>query len=269
MKKIPWKYQEHSQVSRRSKRPSGADGDRPSISLVVPAYNEADYLEATLTSAKAAATEYGGAVEIIVVDNNSTDNTGEIARDLGATMVFEPINQIARARNAGAAIASGDYLVFLDADTRIEGDVLCKVANNLASGEVIGGGALVESDSKGPGRFLMKYLVNYVLMAANLSVGPFLYSKRDVFLKLGGFDEEFYAAEEFVLAKRMQAEGRKLDKRWKIITYDKGHRIVTSSRRFGKLGGLEMAFRNAHLLWKSDKKLRRKDQCSFWYGARG
>ena len=71
------------------------------------------------------------------------------------------------------------------------------------------------------------------------------------------------------MAKRMKAEGLKVGKKWKIIKHDKGHRIVTSSRQLGKLGGLEMAFRNAHLLWKGGQKLRQKDQCSFWYGARG
>lgn len=254
---------------RFNKRPSSVDVDRPSISVIIPAYNEADYIEDTLTSAKAAASQYAGPVEIIVVDNNSTDKTGEIAYALGATVVFEPKNQIARARNAGAAVASGDYLVFLDADTCIEGDILSKVGGDLATGKIIGGGAWVEPDSRGPGRFLLKYLINFLLMLENVSVGPFLYCEREVFLKIGGFDEEFYAAEEFVLAKRMKAEGRKLNKKWKIIKHDKGHRIVTSSRRLGKFGGLEMVFRNAHLLWKSEKKLRQKDQCSFWYGARG
>jgi len=253
----------------RSHRPSNMDNAKPSISVVIPAYNEADYLGPTLTAAKAAAACYRGPVEIIVVDNNSTDGTGEIARAVGATVVFEPKNQIARARNAGAAVASGDYLVFLDADTRVEGDILAQVAGNLATGEVIGGGAWIEPDSSGPGRVVFKYLINFILHLENVTVGPFLYCEREAFLKVGGFDEEFYAAEEFVLAKRMKAEGLKVGKKWKIIKHGNGHRIVTSSRRLGRLGGMEMAFRNAHLLWKGGEKLRQKDQCSFWYGARG
>ena len=259
---------EDSQVNGSSNSPSGIDHAKPSISVVIPAYNEENYLGPTLASAKAAAVTYAGPVEIIVVDNNSTDGTGELARSLGATVVFEAENQIARARNAGAAVASGDCLVFLDADTRIEGDVFDKVAANLATGKIVGGGAWVEPDSRGMGRLFFKYLVNFMLSLANVTVGPFLYCERETFRKAGGFDEEFYAAEEFVLARRMKAEGRKTNRAWKIITHDKGHRIVTSSRRFGRLGGLGMAFSNVHLLWRSGKKLRQKKSCSFWYGVR-
>jgi glycosyltransferase involved in cell wall biosynthesis len=101
---------------------------RPSISIVIPAYNESDYLGDTLAAVGEAAASYAGPVEIIVVDNNSTDDTAKIAAAGGAVVVFEGKNQIARARNAGAAVASGDCLVFVDADTRLEGDILRKVA---------------------------------------------------------------------------------------------------------------------------------------------
>lgn len=247
---------------------SNIDKDQALISLIIPAYNEAAYIEGTILSAKAAAVEYGGPVELIVVDNNCSDDTAEIARSLGASVVFEPVNQIARARNAGAAAASGDYLVFVDADTRLQGDILAKVARNLATGRVVGGGAWVEPDSSGLSRFLFKYPVNYVLSLKNVSVGPFLYCEREAFVKVGGFDQELYAAEEFMLAERMKAEGRRSNRKWKIIRHDGGHRIVTSSRRFGRFGGLEMALSNIHLLWKGKQKLRQKDQCSFWYQAR-
>ncbi len=84
---------------------------KPSISVVIPAYNEAAFITATYKSVFIAATaHYVGHVEIIVVDNNSTDNTAEIASSLGAIVVFEEKNQIARAKKA-----TGDYLVFVDA----------------------------------------------------------------------------------------------------------------------------------------------------------
>ena len=242
--------------------------ERPSISVVIPAYNESDYLSDTLASVRKVADSYTGPVEIIVVDNNSTDDTPQIAEAAGAAVVFEAKNQIARARNAGAAVATGDCLVFLDADTRLEGDILSKVADNLAAG-AIGGGAWVEPDLEGPSRFLLKYLINFVLLLRNVTVGPFLYCDREAFLRTGGFDEEFYAAEEFVLAKRMQTEGRRLNRPWKIIRHGKTHRVVTSSRRLGRWGGLGMALKNVHLLWQSGRKLREKDHCSHWYGARG
>ena len=210
--------------------------ERPSISVVIPAYNESDYLSGTLASVRKVADSYSGPVEIIVVDNNSTDETPQIAEAAGAVVVFEPKNQIARARNTGAAVATGDCLVFLDADTRLEGDILTKVADNLVAG-AIGGGAWVEPDLEGPSRFLLKYLINFLLMLRNVTVGPFLYCDREAFLHVRGFNEEYYAAEEFVFARRMQAEAHGLNKQWKIIRHDKGHRVVTSGRRLGRLGG--------------------------------
>jgi len=255
-------------VIRSTEKPTNNDKGPALISVVIPAYNEAAYIKSTILAAQTAAVEYGGPVEFIVVDNNSSDNTADIARSLGVTVVFEPVNQIARARNAGAAAASGELLVFVDADTCLEGDILTKVATNLASGKCIGGGAWVDSDSGGYSRFLFNYLVNIALSLKNVSVGPFLYCEREAFLKSGGFDLELYAAEEFELAEQMKAEGRKVNKKWKIIKRGRRHRIITSSRRFGRFGGLEMVFSNIHLLWKGSQKLRKKDQCSFWYEAR-
>ncbi|HEY8251721.1 MAG TPA: glycosyltransferase, partial [Burkholderiales bacterium] len=90
------------------------------VSVVVPAFNEERLLAGSLTAIRAAARAFddaGWACELIVCDNNSTDRTAEIAREAGARVVFEPVNQIARARNAGAARASGEWLVFVDADS--------------------------------------------------------------------------------------------------------------------------------------------------------
>ncbi|MCU7798666.1 MAG: glycosyltransferase [gamma proteobacterium symbiont of Lucinoma myriamae] len=241
---------------------------KPSISVIIPAYNEADYIEKTLKSVLLCASGYAGHVEIIVVDNNSTDNIGKIASSMEVKVVFEPINQIARARNAGAEQAMGDYLVFVDADTLLEGDILDKVSDNLSSGEVIGGGAWVEPDSKGPAFFIFKYVVNYILALKNVTVGPFLYCEHNAFLHIGGFDEDLYAGEEFALAKRLKAGGKKINKLWKIIKYHEAHRIITSSRRCGAFGVIGMAFKNIHLLWNMKRKLRQKSECDLWYKDR-
>ena len=90
------------------------------ISIVVPAFNEERLLGESLAQMKSAAGVFvrqGWEVELIVCDNNSTDRTAEIARAAGALVVFEPVNQIARARNRGAAAATGDWLIFVDADS--------------------------------------------------------------------------------------------------------------------------------------------------------
>ena len=87
------------------------------LSIVVPAFNEERLLPGTLDSINAAAQAFdaAGGWELIVCDNNSTDRTAEIARAAGARVVFEPHNQISRARNTGAAAATGEWLLFVDA----------------------------------------------------------------------------------------------------------------------------------------------------------
>lgn len=80
------------------------------ISVVVPAFNEEKLLAGSLQSIKAAAISFQKAGidhELIVCDNNSSDRTAEIARKEGAAVIFEPHNQIAKARNTGASIATG------------------------------------------------------------------------------------------------------------------------------------------------------------------
>ena len=79
------------------------------ISVIIPAFNEERLIGETLRLVKAAMTAFSWrrwATEVIVCDNNSTDRTAELARAGGAAVVFEPVNQIARARNCGAAAAT-------------------------------------------------------------------------------------------------------------------------------------------------------------------
>ena len=80
----------------------------------------------------------GGSGELIVCDNNSTDRTAEIARAAGATVVFEPVNQISRARNRGAAAATGDWLLFVDADSIPSSSLIEEILREIASGTCLG-----------------------------------------------------------------------------------------------------------------------------------
>ena len=78
------------------------------ISVVIPAYNEGEFLRQTLERIQQAIDanrNEGIAWEMVVCDNNSGDDTAVIAQNSGATVVFEPVNQISRARNSGAAAA--------------------------------------------------------------------------------------------------------------------------------------------------------------------
>ena len=89
----------------------------PSISVLIPAFNEEALIAKTIESVQKSFAEVGHErFEIIVCDNNSTDRTADVARAKGARVVFEPHNQIARARNTAARHAIHEWLIFLDAD---------------------------------------------------------------------------------------------------------------------------------------------------------
>ena len=120
------------------------------VSVIVPAYDEEAGLGASLRSirtAMAAFDRLGWSSELIVCDNNSSDRTAEIARAAGASVVFEPLNQISRARNAGAEHATGDWLVFIDADSHPTEHLFADVANAVLGGRCIAGGSTIEFGS--------------------------------------------------------------------------------------------------------------------------
>src|SRR5947208_15001932 len=116
------------------------------ISVIVPAFNEEKFIARSLRKIKAATAAFaatGWESEIIVCDNNSTDRTAEKARASGAIVVFEPVNQISRARNKGASAAKGDWLVFVDADSYPSRELFADLAVVIQSGRCLGGGAVV------------------------------------------------------------------------------------------------------------------------------
>jgi glycosyltransferase involved in cell wall biosynthesis len=148
------------------------------ISIVVPAFNEQKLIGATLQSIQDAAKSFvsrGWETEIIVCDNNSTDCTSEIARAAGATVVFEPVNQIARARNKGASIATGEWLIFVDADSHPTAELFADVAEQFASGNCLGGGCVIRMDERHFFADRLTSVWNWVSRLRKWSAGSFIF----------------------------------------------------------------------------------------------
>src|ERR1043166_4105147 len=124
--------------------------DVPTISVVIPAYNEERFLPRTIASLRRAIDCYQrerkGSVEMIVVDNNSADRTAEVGRGLGAQVVHEPVNNIAKARNAGGRAARGRFLAFCDADNEINDRLLCEIHDHLSRSDIAGGGTKIKPE---------------------------------------------------------------------------------------------------------------------------
>lgn len=200
-------------------------------SVIIPAYNEESLLPATLAALKNAMEDIEYPGEIIVVDNNSTDNTAQIAFGFNVRVIFEPVNQISRARNTGAKAACGQYLVFLDADTIISPKLLDRALKNLSSGKCCGGGVKVEFDLDNslPVARLALALWNWTSINFKLAAGCFIYCLKDTFCAVNGFSEKVYASEEIWFSLSSKAWGRKRCLDFCIISESP---ILTSARKF-------------------------------------
>jgi glycosyltransferase involved in cell wall biosynthesis len=169
------------------------------LSVIVPAFNEERLLPATLASIRTAVRAFhdaGWSTELIVCDNNSTDRTAKVAAAAGARVVFEPVNQIARARNAGAAAASGDWLLFVDADSHPSPGLLSDVADAIRGGDCIAGGATVTIDSTKRLARAAVVMWNFISRTMRWLAGSFIFCETATFRRVGGFSERLYAAEE-------------------------------------------------------------------------
>ncbi len=208
-------------------------------SIVIPAWNESQHIRKTIDALRNAQSQmqvatrgqeqhnYSG--NIIVVDNNSTDATAEIAKEMGATVVFEPVNQIARARNTGAAASNADFMIFLDADTSINPTLLQLTIEKLVSGEVIGGGSTVTFDReiKGFAKLLVTFW-NWWSVKIGAAAGCYIFCTKEAFSAVGGFDEKQYAAEELVLSKHLREYAKTNKKKFIIIEEAP---VVSSARK--------------------------------------
>lgn len=230
-------------------------------SIIVPAYNEEAMLENTINHLKVAMQTIDLNGEIVVTDNNSTDRTAEIAKNAGANVVFEPINQISRARNTGTKIAKGRYYIFVDADTIVPPELLQTAINNLESGECCGGGVTVTShDVPLFVRVVLSYW-NLISRIFRLAAGCFVYCRQDDFEECGGFSDKVYATEEVWFSIALKRKARKHKRKFIIINQPK---VITSGR---KLVWFSHFYQSILLLiiFIFPFVTRFKWMCSYWY----
>jgi len=234
------------------------------VSVVVPAFNEERLLAGSLAAIRDAMRVFEES-ELIVCDNNSTDRTAEIARAAGAAVVFEPVNQIARARNAGAARASGDWLVFVDADSYPSKDLFAELVATIRAGNVLAGGATLRCETRDPlVRFWLVFW-NALSRAARWAAGSFIFCEAAAFRGAGGFSEELYAGEEIDLFRRLKRMARERRRRIAILHR---HPLLTSDRKARLYAVREHLMFLLKFLLLGRRALRSRDACHVWYDGR-
>jgi glycosyltransferase involved in cell wall biosynthesis len=238
------------------------------ISIVIPAFNEERLIGETLQHVKAAMVAFSRRqweTELIVCDNNSSDKTAELARAAGAVVVFEPQNQIARARNRGAKAATGDWLVFVDADTHPSVELFDDVASAIESGHCLAGGCTLKLEGNYRSGNFVTALWNRVSRATKWAAGSFIFCEAAAFRKLGGFSEQLFASEEIELSKRLKKLARS-EKRKVVILHQ--HPIVTSARKMHLYTAREHMLFLAKTILAGGKTLNSREACHTWYDGR-
>ena len=238
------------------------------ISIVIPAFNEEKLLSATLSAvrvARGSLTKRGWDSEVIVCDNNSTDRTAEIARGGGAVVVFEPVNQIGRARNCGAAAATGDWILFVDADSEPSPELFADMAEAIASGLVMVGGSTLRTEKTDWWYALFAVLwCSWSRLAKHLA-GSFIFVEAAAFREIGGFSNQFFAAEELDLTLRLKRLARQRGKRVVILHR---HPLLTSARKAKLYSFRETMVFLMRTVLRPKKMLSTRDECAIWYDGR-
>lgn len=240
------------------------------VSVIIPAFNEETELPICLdTVHEVFATIVGEdkdfAWELIVCDNNSTDRTAELAKAAGAHVVFEPINQIAKARNAGASVATGDWFLFIDADSRLHVDSIRDMLRQIQGGRCGGGGCFVRMDDAPRWGKLGIGFWNTLSRCMNWAAGSFVFCRADGFREVDGFDEKYFAAEELYFSNALKKWCRNQGLTF-VILRKQPH--ASSSRKFRMYTNREIMRLFTNVIFSYGKTVQNRSALDFFYDGR-
>ena len=198
----------------------------PTLSIVIPTFNEAEQITATIANAREACP----AAEIIVVDGGSPDETVGLAEGLG---VLVSVARCGRASqmNVGAALTSGETLLFLHADTRLPLTAAAQIAQALAEPAIVGGGFALSFPARG---WLYPVMATSTSWRSDLrrifSGDQAIFVRRQIFAQLGGFPN-IPLMEDLVLSAALQQRGP-------VAVLRPG--VLVSARRHQRYGALRV-----------------------------
>lgn len=203
----------------------------PLISVIIPALNEEKYIKYALNGLKAQTFKD---FEVIVSDAGSKDRTREIAKKLGARVVIEKKPGISAGRNAGAKVAKGKILVFIDADTMPSKDLLKIYSRSFQNDTAAATGPIFALEKTDTLTKLGYYFVSVIFVKLSIEFGkPSVIGSNfavdsKIFAKVKGFDEKLMTYEDYDLSTRVGKYG-------KILFLDSA-KVYASVRRVAAWG---------------------------------
>jgi len=208
---------------------------RPPLSVLIPAYNTAEYLPAAVESVLAQGYE---PLEVIVVDDGSTDGTADVARSLPVRLVERPHEGIAPARNAALDAASGELIAFLDSDdVWLAGGLDVRVGHLLEHRDVDFVLGRMQPFLE-PGTARPKWLEDAWLSDPLQGLLTTLVGWRRTFDAVGRFDGSYPIGEDtewFARASHSDVNGVRLDD---VVALYRLHGANVTHRRHGDVEGL-------------------------------
>ncbi|MCG8049811.1 MAG: glycosyltransferase [Candidatus Thiodiazotropha endolucinida] len=184
-------------------------GRQPQLSVVIPAYNETAHLGNLIESIRQ--NLYDLDLEIVVVDNGSTDDTAELARQAGVNLVTIPKDSISKARNLGVASAAAEVIAFIDADVRLtrEWAVAMKQRYTEIRDQylITGSRYMIPEEPSDLDKYWFEPLSEKEVTYIN---GGNLILSKSSFDKIGGFDESLTTGEDFEFCVRARHRGAQI-----------------------------------------------------------
>ena len=201
------------------------------ISIIIPTLNEENYIDKTLRSLKNQ--NFEGKYEIIVVDGMSKDNTVRIAKKYADKVIVTKKRGIAVGRNLGAKNAKGEILLFCDADTILLSNTLTEISKQFKKRNVICVAIPIVPLSSQFKDFILYWMYNIFMKnsikTGNAQIpGVCVAYRKDIFDKVGGFNETIETWEDYDLSSRINKCGK--------IVYLNTTLALTSPRRFEAWG---------------------------------
>ncbi|MBD2438292.1 TIGR04283 family arsenosugar biosynthesis glycosyltransferase [Nostoc sp. FACHB-110] len=216
------------------------------ISIIIPTLNEAGNISGAIASTQTSAN-----IEIIVVDGGSSDDTIAIAQSMGVKVISSSPGRAVQ-MNAGAAVASGEILLFLHADTRLSVGFDGQIRQVLSQTTTVAGAFDLQIDASNFSLRLVEWGVKWRSRFFQMPYGDqAIFVTKKIFQQIGGFPE-LPIMEDFELMQRLKSTGR-------IVIINTP--VITSPRRWLQKGVLQTTLLNqivviAYLLGVSPQRIR-------------